>query len=117
MKVVTIVGARPNFIKAALVSLELEKNGIKEFMVHTGQHYDVGLSDQIFNDLKIKTPDLNLGIGSGSHAYQTGKILMEIEKILITQKVVLIPYLKNSLRWHLRLELTQLSPLLKQKIS
>lgn len=86
MKVVTIVGARPNFIKAALVSLEMKKSGIEEFMIHTGQHYDIELSDQIFRDLKIKTPNVNLNIGSGSHAYQTGKILMEIENILITQK-------------------------------
>lgn len=86
MKVVTIVGARPNFIKAALVSLELKKSGIEEFMIHTGQHYDIELSDQIFKDLKIKTPNTNLNIGSGSHAYQTGKILMEIEKNLISQK-------------------------------
>jgi len=86
MNVVTIVGARPNFIKAALVSLELKRNGVDEFMVHTGQHYDAGLSSQIFNDLKIKLPDLNLNVGSGSHAEQTGKMLIEIEKVLLVQK-------------------------------
>lgn len=85
MKIISIVGARPQFIKAAPVSHELRKQH-EELLLHTGQHYDNKLSKIFFDDLKIPKPDYNLGIGSDSHAKQVGKMLMKIEKILITER-------------------------------
>lgn len=85
MKLVTIVGARPQFIKAAAFSKEFRKNNT-EILVHTGQHYDKNMSAVFFEELNIPRPDYNLGIGSGSHGMQTGRMLEEIEKILIKEK-------------------------------
>lgn len=84
-KIVTILGARPQFIKASVVSRELRKY-FNEIIVHTGQHYDKNMSDVFFEQLGIPKPDYNLGIGGGSHAYQTGNMLIEIEKILLEEK-------------------------------
>lgn len=81
MKIVTVVGARPQFIKAAAVSRVLRKENI-EILVHTGQHYDSNMSDIFFEELHIPKPDYNLGIGSGSHAKQTADMMVGIEKIL-----------------------------------
>jgi UDP-N-acetylglucosamine 2-epimerase (non-hydrolysing) len=81
LKIVSVVGARPQFIKAAPVSKALRKNH-HELLLHTGQHYDKELSKIFFDDLKIPKPDYDLGIGSDSHARQTGKMLIEIEKII-----------------------------------
>lgn len=87
MKIVTVVGARPQFIKAAVVSREIKKHtGIQEIMIHTGQHYDKDMSDVFFSELQIPQPAYNLGIGSGYHGEQTGKMLTEIEKLLIKEK-------------------------------
>ena len=75
MKVVTVVGARPQFIKAAVVSHVLRQNHT-EVLVHTGQHYDHNMSDTFFEELDIPKPDYNLGISGGSHAEMTGKSLL-----------------------------------------
>ena len=84
-KIITVIGARPQFIKASVVSKELRKY-FNEIIIHTGQHYDKNMSDVFFEQLKIPKPDYNLGIGGGSHAYQTGNMLIETEKILLKEK-------------------------------
>lgn len=85
MKIVTIVGARPQFIKAAAVSRELRKR-YTEILVHTGQHYDEKMSDVFFEELDIPKPDYNLKIGSSSHAKQTAEMMIGIENILLKEK-------------------------------
>lgn len=81
MKIVTIVGARPQFIKAAAVSRVLRATeGVKEVLVHTSQHYDANMSDVFFDELEIPRPDYNLGIGSGTHGEQTGRMLEAIKR-------------------------------------
>ena len=87
LEVVTIVGARPQFIKAAPVSRVLRKAGHREFLVHTGQHYDFEMSGVFFNELAIPEPDVNLEVGSGLHGWQTGQMLTRIEKVLLARKV------------------------------
>lgn len=85
MKIVTVIGARPQFIKAAAVSVKLrEKNN--EVIIHTGQHYDKNMSDIFFSELGIPIPDYNLNVGSGEHGYQTGNMLIKIEEILMAEK-------------------------------
>lgn len=86
MKIVTIVGARPQFIKAAIVSHRLRDHvGITEVLVHTGQHYDADMSDVFFAELEISKPDHSLGIGGGSHAAQTAGMLAGLEPVLLDE--------------------------------
>ncbi|GIV96198.1 MAG: UDP-N-acetyl glucosamine 2-epimerase [Herpetosiphonaceae bacterium] len=87
MKIVTVVGARPQFIKAAAVSRILRSTpGLNEILVHTGQHYDENMSDVFFEELNIPRPDYHLGIGSGSHGAQTGRMLEAIEQVLLAER-------------------------------
>ena len=87
LKIVSVVGARPQFIKAAAVSRVLRTTeGVKEILVHTGQHYDANMSDVFFEELEIPRPDYKLGIGSGTHGEQTGKMIEAIEKVLLEEK-------------------------------
>src|SRR3954453_24130795 len=85
MKIATIVGARPQFIKAAAFSRELRKRH-QEFLIHTGQHYDYAMSGVFFDGLELPAPNANLEIGSGPHGAQTRAMLGAIEKVLIDQK-------------------------------
>ena len=85
MKVFTVVGARPQFIKAAVVSHKLRKQHT-EILVHTGQHYDYNMSDRFFDELNIPKPDYNLGISGGTHAQMTGKMMISIEEVLTKEK-------------------------------
>lgn len=83
MKVVTILGARPQFIKASVVSLALKDFGIGEILIHTGQHFDAQMSDVFFADLDLPTPDYHLDIHSLSHGAMTGRMMEQIEELLI----------------------------------
>lgn len=85
-KIITVVGARPQFVKSAVVSRALSQlSHAQEILVHTGQHYDPLMSDVFFEELDLKTPDYNLEIGSASHGAQTGRMLEAIEKILVNE--------------------------------
>jgi UDP-GlcNAc3NAcA epimerase len=86
MKVASIVGARPQFIKAAVVSRALREGGAEEVLIHTGQHYDANMSDVFFQELEIPSPDHHLGIGSASHGAQTGLMLQGIEAVLVRNR-------------------------------
>jgi len=97
MKVISVVGARPNFMKMAPVHKAFKKykeehpdRDVQHLICHTGQHYDEKMSKVFFEELELPKPDFYLGIGSGSHAEQTGKVMIEFEKILITEKPDLI---------------------------
>ena len=85
MKIASIIGARPQFIKAAALSRELRKRH-QEILIHTGQHYDHLMSGVFFDGLEIPSPDFNLGVGSGRHGAQTGAMMSAIEEVLISQK-------------------------------
>lgn len=85
-RILTIVGARPQFIKAAPVSKALAMQGLSEYLLHTGQHYDQDMSEVFFVELGIRKPDNNLNIGSASHGKQTGAMLEGIERAILDQK-------------------------------
>lgn len=87
MKIITIIGARPQFIKAATVSRAIKaRDDIKEVIVHTGQHYDANMSDIFFEEMDIPKPDHHLGIGGGGHGQMTGRQLESIERVLLEEK-------------------------------
>lgn len=86
MRTLSIVGARPQFIKLAPVTRALASAGVQDVIVHTGQHYDAGMSDVFFDELGIPQPDLNLSVGSGSHGAQTARMLELIEAAIEEQK-------------------------------
>ncbi|MBC8522756.1 UDP-N-acetylglucosamine 2-epimerase (non-hydrolyzing) [PVC group bacterium] len=87
MKILTVVGARPQFIKTAPLSAEINtKVGCQEIVVHTGQHYDENMSDIFFHELGLKKPDHYLNVGSGSHGAQTASMLEKIESCVVAEK-------------------------------
>ena len=91
MKIACVVGARPNFMKIAPILEEMAKyTDLEPILVHTGQHYDYKMSEIFFEDLNLPKPDVYLGIGSGSHAVQTGKIMMAFEEVVIKEKPDLV---------------------------
>src|SRR5690242_14593951 len=86
MKLLSVVGARPQFIKAATVVRSLARAGIEEILLHTGQHYDAGMSDVFFEQLSLARPHYNLGVGSGTHAAQTAAMLAGIEQTISEER-------------------------------
>ena len=86
MKAVLVVGARPNFMKVAPLMREFARRGnVETLLVHTGQHYDENMSKVFFHDLELPEPDIYLGVGSGSHAEQTAKVMVAFEIIVEKQ--------------------------------
>lgn len=79
--IILVVGARPNFMKIAPLYKELKKRGISQILLHTGQHYDRNMSEVFFEDLGMPEPDIHLDVGSGSHASQTAKVMIEFENV------------------------------------
>lgn len=87
MKLLTVIGARPQFIKAAVVSEALrQKPSVEEVLVHTGQHFDANMSDVFFSELGMSAPKYNLGVGGGTHGAMTGRQLERIEEVLLQEK-------------------------------
>jgi UDP-N-acetylglucosamine 2-epimerase (non-hydrolysing) len=90
-KVLAVVGARPNFMKVAPIWRELDKTDqLDKVLLHTGQHYDENMSKVFFEDLKLPQPDIYLGVGSGTHAQQTGKVMIAFDEVLVREKPDLI---------------------------
>jgi UDP-GlcNAc3NAcA epimerase len=99
MNLVTIVGARPQFIKAAVLSRYVRNNpscGITEILLHTGQHYDQNMSDVFFEEMDIPRPDINLHVGSGNHGKTTGLMLEQIEDVILEKKL----FFSQTLYYH-----------------
>ena len=82
----SIVGARPHFIKAAPFLEEMQYSSYQVFTIHSGQHYDKNMSDVFFKELNLPKPDINLGIGSGTHAFQTAAVMQKVEKLILEYK-------------------------------
>ena len=98
--VVQVVGARPNFIKAAPVIRALGALGIRQRIVHTGQHYDPLLSDVFFRDLSLPSPDVSLGVGSGSQGHQTGALLVALEDEFVADRILASLRFEDAHRFH-----------------
>ena len=90
MKILNVVGARPNFMKMAPLVRCLREAGVEQKLLHTGQHYDDNMSKVFFEDLRMPQPDIYLGVGSGSHAEQTARVMVEFEKVCLEEKPDLI---------------------------
>ena len=91
MRILHIVGARPNFMKAAPVVRALSKfPEIQQILIHTGQHYDVNMSDVFFRQLDLPEPNINLAVGAGSHAQQTSKVMARLEPIVLNESPELV---------------------------
>lgn len=86
MRVLSVVGARPQFVKAALLSAEMARRGIDEIVVHTGQHYDRDMSDVFFEELQLPKPAHHLGVGGGGHGAQTGEMLKRLEPVVEAER-------------------------------
>jgi UDP-N-acetylglucosamine 2-epimerase (non-hydrolysing) len=88
MKVIHVVGARPNFMKAAPIMAEMGRypDTFEQMLVHTGQHYDDNMSKVFFEELELPQPDIYLGVGSGSHAQQTARIMLAFEPVLLEHR-------------------------------
>lgn len=88
MKITTVIGARPQFIKAAVVSRAFREHHpeVREMLIHTGQHYDQNMSEVFFDELDIPRPNYNLGIGGGTHGQNTGRMIEQIEKVLLAER-------------------------------
>lgn len=98
MRVLSVVGTRPNLMKTAPVVAALERRGTEQVLVHTGQHYDAAMSDVFFRDLGIREPDHFLAVGSGTHAEQAARVMQRLEPILLEVQpdIVLVPGDVNS---------------------
>src|SRR6266852_6575369 len=90
MHILHVVGARPNFMKAAPVVAALQEHGVRQTIVHTGQHYDAFMSDVFFQQLGIPEPDINLAVGSGSHTVQTAEIMTRFEPVVVERRPDLV---------------------------
>ena len=91
MKIINVVGARPNFMKIAPIMRAMKAyRKIKPLLVHTGQHYDANMSDAFFKDLEVPKPDIHLEVGSGTHASQTARVMERFEKVLFKEKPDLV---------------------------
>ena len=90
MKGIVVAGARPNFMKVAPIMEEFKRRtdltDLSVLLVHTGQHYDSQMSDAFFEDLKIPQPDVNLGVGSGTHAQQTARVMVAFEELCVAER-------------------------------
>ena len=86
MKILSIVGARPQFVKAAVLSRIFLQKGMNEILVHTGQHFDHGMSEVFFEEMEIPTPAYNLGINGSTHGEMTGKMLAAIEQVILKEQ-------------------------------
>ena len=92
MKIINVVGARPNFMKIAPIIKAMNRypDQIEHLLVHTGQHYDQKMSKAFFDDLGMPKPDIDLGVGSGSHAEQTGQVMVKFEQVCLQEKPDLV---------------------------
>ena len=98
MKIMSIVGARPNFVKIFPIVETILQSKHEHVLVHTGQHYDINMSDVFFKEMNVKPADYNLGVGSALHGEQTGEILKRTEEVILKEKpdIVVVPGDTNS---------------------